>query len=170
MKILKKNILIIAVVALIAGCMGWRLWSHTLADVISVDTNSVSNIACSASIHSVSDGTSRIESYTLDSSSRGEDDFLEIMEILNSTSYRQNFRNLLPWPTTAVAADGATHSATVTLVWGTAADEWCTINFLDNKTICLSLRVKDGFLIYHPTDRMTLDRLVDYIQLHGTPN
>lgn len=170
MKISKKKITIAVIMLLIAACVGWRLWSHALADVVSADMNSVSSFTCSASIGSVSDGASMIEGYTLNSSTIGKDGFLEIIKILNSTSYHQDFRNLLPWPVTTVATDGSTRSATINFAWGTAATESCIISFLDDKTISFNLGVNDGFLIYHPTDRTTLNRLVDFIQLHGTSN
>lgn len=172
MKISKKKIAIVAIVVLIAAFLSWRLWPHSFADVISADADSVTSLTCSASFSGLSDGGPLITNYTLESLTLNEGEFQGVIKILNDTSYRQDFRNLIPWPISSVGSDGRYDecSATITLVWGDVATENCSVSFLSDSILSVNNGTDDGFLIYHPTDRTALNKLANYIQLHGVLN
>ncbi|MBO5371298.1 MAG: hypothetical protein J6A75_01110 [Lachnospiraceae bacterium] len=166
----KKKIIICIIAALLILFLGWRMWPHPLDKVISADMDSITSLACNVSISGLEDsGDSYIDSYTLQALSEDDEHFQNIIDILKSTEYRQNFRNLLPWSITSVDAgknyDG--RSANVLLAWGSEDNENCYLSFLDNNTIVISSINGDILQIYHPINRAVLDELVDYIQIHG---
>ena len=109
-----------------------------------------------------------IDTYVLQSTS-DENDFKEIMKLLNSARYRQDFRNLLPWSITTVGSE-SNCSANIMLVWGDTATERCFISFQSESIVSVAAGTEGDFQIYHPTDRTVLGRLIDYVQLHGEQN
>ncbi len=157
---------IVATVFLLVGII-WRVLPHSFADVIPVNTNMVSNFACMGNVSGVRDGEPYIDLYSLSNATSEEEHFLEIIEIMNSTNYRQDFRNLLPWAITDVGADDSFCSVTLMLIWGSTPEESCTISYLDNNLIGVSFGGSDGYEIYHPTDHSVLTTLIEYLQLHG---
>ena len=149
--------------------VGWRLWPHSFAKVILVEPDAVTGLACNGAISGIeSDGTPFIHSYGLQGLSADDEEFGAILEILKSSQYRQDFRNLLPWPITSVDSDGSYDgkSANGFLVWGTSEQETCYLSF-GGGSVTASLGSEAGLLVYHPTDSDLLSRLVDYIQQHG---
>ena len=160
----------IVAAALIIGLLVWRFWPHPLSSVISVEKSAVTSIACSASIGGVENGEPYIYSFTLSGLLPQDDGFEEIMEILDSSSYRQDFRNLLPWSIHSVGSDNTNNVlvADVVLVWGSGENESCFISMHSESMIAVSLRTESGLKVYHPTSREMLDTLAEYLQTHGS--
>lgn len=170
MKAKRIILLFLAVLAIVLGT--WRLWPHSLANVILTDIDTVTSLACNVNIIGIeAEGTMFLDSYALRAQAKSDEDFITIMNILNSTEYRQDIRNLSSWPITEVAADGKYEgkSAIVFLVWGNAEEESCYSSFADN-SVTIGRSIDDGFLIYHMTDPDILDRLLEYMQANGTKN
>ena len=165
----KKVILLAALLFLSAVLLVWRLYPCSLDKVISESALSVESLSCNAVVAGVESGELFMDSYLLPSAARGEADFDAVMDILSGTKYRQDLRNLLPWPIDSVD-DGGTHdgrSANVSLAWEDAGHKYCYIMLHSDSVIAVDTG-EDGFLIYHPTDRGVLNELTEYIQTHGT--
>ncbi len=62
------------------------------------------------------------------------------------------------------AYDG--RSVTLILVWGTSADETCSL-VMTGGQIVVGRPNHDGFLIYHLLDTTLLDQLTEYLMTHG---
>ncbi|HBR07481.1 MAG TPA: hypothetical protein DD735_01140 [Clostridiales bacterium] len=166
---MKKRVAVIAAAALIIGLLVWRFWPHSLSSVICVEKSVVTNIACSASIGGVENGKPYINSYTLSELSPQDDGFEEIMEILDSSNYRQDFRNLLPWSIDNIGSDGAKEllAADVVFVWGSGENESCFMSMHGESMIAVSSGTESGLKVYHSTNREMLDTLAEYLKTHG---
>ena len=168
MSMKKKRLLSIAAALLIIILLGWRLWPRSIDKVISTSSESVNSMACSATVSGVKDGDLFMDTYSIKAEQMRDADIKALMEILNSTKYRPDLRNLLPWNITSVD-DGGTNdgkSANLALVWGKSEDEHCYMMFHSGSVVAVDVG-SGGYLIYHPTDRAVLSELVDYIQEHG---
>lgn len=172
---MKKHLKI--VIALLLACivifvLTWRLWPYTYTDVISTDENSLTSLSCTTTISGITkDGTSYIDTYQLQSLTRASEGFNAILDILNSSAYRQGFQNLLPGTMTSIDSDdNSNESVVVSLVWGNHESDTCNLVFYEDGRVVVSLGTKEGFLIYHTTDNSILDRLADYVQEHGVKN
>ncbi len=164
----KRTALLAAAVLIIALLAGiWRVWPHLLSSVICAEKSAVSGIACSVCIFGVENGKPYTNGYTLSELSPQEDGFEEIMEILESSNYRRDFRNLLPWSIDSVGSDGAGLSAVVVLVWGSRANESCVMSMQGGNMIAVSSGAESGLKVYHPTNREMLNTLAEYLQTHG---
>ena len=99
-----------------------------------------------------------------------EENIQEILEILASSGYRRDYRNLLPWGIDGVDSDKNYdgHRFSLLLVWGEESDNCTHIQFLSHSIIAVSAPEKPGFQIYHPTNEDTLYELVEYLQANGT--
>ena len=168
MSIKKKRRLSIAAALLIIAMIGWRLWPRPIDKVISTRPESVNSIACSATVSGVEDGDLFMDTYSIQSENLTDADIEALMEILNSTKYRPDLRNLLPWDITSVDSGGTNDgkSANLALVWGKSEAEHCYMMFHSGSVVAVDVG-SGGYLIYHPTERAVLDKLVDYIQEHG---
>lgn len=164
-------ILIIAAAALVICLLGWRLWPHSLSAIISVEKNALTSIACQVAVSGNENGKPFIDSYTLSELSPQDTGFGEIVEILDSSDYRQDFRNLLPWRINSVGSVNTSVntylSASVVLVWGNGENDSCFISLHGESIIAVSLDTEAGLKIYHPTNREMLGALVEYMQAHG---
>ena len=164
----KKKIVPIVVVLLIIALLGWRLWPRPIDKIISTSTDSINSMACSATVSGVEDGDLFMDTYSIQSENLTDADIEALMEILNSTKYRPDLRNLLPWDITSVDSGGTNDgkSANLALVWGKSEAEHCYMMFHSGSVVAVDVG-SGGYLIYHPTERAVLDKLVDYIQEHG---
>ncbi len=163
----RKRLLIVGAGLLAAGLLTWRLWPRNLSQVLGAEPWQVRSMACSASVSGVSEGEAVIDSYILQDLSPEQADFQAVMEILDSTGYRPDFRNLLPWPVNRVGAEGSRQSASVTLAWGSGAAESAAVTLQSDRQTMISPDGAERLLIFHPTDRGTLNELTAYLQAHG---
>ena len=164
----KKKYVSIAVALLIIALLGWRLWPRPIDKVISTSPESVNSMACSATVSGVEDGDLFMDTYSIQSEDLADADMEALLNILSSSNYRPDFRNLLPWNITSVDSGGTNDgkSANLALVWGNSEDEHCYMMFHSGSVVAVDVG-SGGYLIYHPTDRAVLDNLVDYIREHG---
>ena len=164
----RKRLFIVGAAVLAAGLMTWRLWPRSLSQVLGAEPRQVRSMACSASVSGVSEGEAVIDSDLLQDLSPEQADFQAVMEILDGTGYRPDFRNLLPWPVHRVEAEGSCQSASVTLAWGSGTAESAFITLQSDRQALVSPGgAEEGLLIFHPTDRGTLNELTAYLQAHG---
>lgn len=94
----------------------------------------------------------------------------EIFEILGTSRYQQDFRNLLPGDVDTVHPDKNFDGNMVSLRFfrGNEPDEYVNISFLSNSIITVFVGGESGFHIYHPANHETIYNLVEYLKTHGT--
>ena len=168
MKIRIGLIIKIIVAALIIGLLIWRFWPQSSANLITVDKNATISFAGIASVSRNENGQPFIDSYQIDNEQQGLESGA-ILEIIASTKYRQDFRNLFPWRAESIEADKNYDGRNVSLMFtvGDQQDEWVNIQYMSSDMIIVSTGGEEGYCIYHPVDRKVLDELIEYFQAHG---
>ena len=163
----KKCIVLLLAILLLCLCV-WRLTPRTFGQMTTADPQRISSLSGTAVLGGNRDGTPYMESYTLPTSAADDEVFREILSLLCRSGYREDFLNLLPWAVDSAGSDNAYdgRSVTLILVWGTSADETCSL-VLTGRQIVVSRPNHDGFLIYHPLDTALLDQLTEYLMTHG---
>ena len=167
-KIITITLLALAAVAVVALAL-WRFLPRSLGDVLNGDPGAVTNMAAQVAVTDISGGKAATDTYTLEALSPDSEHFAAILEILEGTNYRPDFRNLLPWPLTSVAAEGLKdgRSVMVFLVWGDSLESSATLHLQTESQAVVSLGTEDGFRIYHPTDPEAHAALANYLEAHG---
>lgn len=162
----RKIIIIVVIILLVCGAIGWRVWPHTFDTVLSVDQESVTSMACTATVYKWEDGAPVNELYELQPLLAEDDSFADIMDILGSTEYRRDFRNLFPSSDvmTEVHEDSV---VSLYLIWGDSEEQSCFLSFHNGDTLVASVGTQNGYCIYHPLDKEVLNEVSAYIQEHG---
>ena len=163
----KKCILLLLAILLLC-LLAWRLTPHTFEEMTASDRDEITGLAGVVSLSGVRDGRAYTESYALQNVTPEDTAFEGVLMLLNSTRYREDFRNLLPWPIESVSAGRAYDGRGVSLmlVWGPSEDECCSLS-LAGRQIAVSRPHHDGFLIYHPEDPNLLNWLAIYLANNG---
>lgn len=162
-----KKCIVLLMILLLCLCL-WRMLPHTFGQVTAADPQAVSSLAGTAVLSGNRDGAPYMESYTLPTAAAEDEELQDILSLLCRTSYREDFRNLLPWAINSVGSgsDYDGRSVTLMLAWGPSADESCGLTVYKGQ-IVVSRPHHDGFLIYHPLDPTLLDQLTAYLMTHG---
>ena len=162
-------IITIIVAALIICLLVWRFWPHSSSSLISVDENAVTSFSAYAMVHRFENGQTYTDTYHIERTEQQGYALGEIVEILATSGYQQDFRNLSPRGVDSVGSDKNYDGRTVTLSFYTDSrtDEYVDIQFLGKSIIAVSYEGKSGFRIYHPTSHKVIDNLVEYLQTHG---
>ena len=163
----KKCILLLLAILLLC-LLAWRLTPHTFEEMTASDQDEITSLAGVVSLSRVRDGRAYTESYALQNVLPEHTAFEGILMLLNSTRYRDDFRNLLPWPIESVSAGRAYDGRGVSLmlVWGPSEDECCSLS-LSGRQIVVSRPHHDGFLIYQPEDPKLQNWLAIKMAYHG---
>ena len=159
----------IIVVTLVIWLIIWRFWPQSFSNIISANENSIARVSAFAMVNRFENGQSNTGTYRIDDTEKQNNTSDEIIEILASSSYQQDFRNLLPWELGYVDADKNYDGRTVIVSFdtGNKKDEYIQIQFLSSSIIIVSVGGKSGFHVYHPTNHKTIDQLVELLQTHG---
>ena len=165
-----RLIITIIIASLIVCLLIWRFLPQSFSNLISVDENTITNFSSSVMVQSLENGQTHTDTYQITKTEQLGNEPGDILEILSTSKYQQDFRNLLPWSADSIEADKNYDGRTVLLVFsvGNQKDEWVQIYYLSSSIIAVSVGREDGYRIYHPTNHKTLDELVEYIQTHGT--
>lgn len=164
------RLIVISVIILLVVCLPlWRFWPYSLANLVSIDEDSITNFSAYTMVSRFENGQSYLDNYRIDSTEQEAYHLAELIKILNISGYRQDFRNLLPWGLDSVSADKNYDGQTVILAFytGNEKDEYVQIQFMSSSIIAVQEGDKPGFRIYHPTSPKTIARLVDYLQNYG---
>ena len=169
---MKKRIrmfIMIILIALAVYLVLWRFWPNSLSNMISVNENAIDSVSVHAMVNHFGIGEDTIDTYLIDDMNQPINTLEEIIEILTTSSYRQDFRNLLLWDLDSVEADKNYDGRTVIVSFyvGNKKDEYVQIQFLSSSIITVSSDDKTGFRVYHPTNKKTIDQLVEYLQTYG---
>ena len=170
MKRRMKLIITIIIAVLIIYLPIWRFWPKSLCDLMSVEENSIKIISVSAYVFNINaPGMSQHDLYQLKDLEQQSNISQEIVDILSSSGYREDFRNLWPWGVKSISADRNYDGRNVSLFFEIENQEGKAgyIYYTTNSLISVHGMRKRGFSVYHPTNRETFDVLVEYIQEHG---
>lgn len=112
----KKCILLLLAILLLC-LLAWQLTPHTFEEMTASDRDEITSLAGVVSLSGVRDGRAYTESYALQNVTPEDTAFEGVLMLLNSTRYREDFRNLLPWPIESVSAGRAYDGRGVSLMW-----------------------------------------------------
>lgn len=164
---MKKRIIIGIVIALVLGVLLWRFIPRSAGAVIPVDENDVTSFAAISMVGRNLLGEPNFSIYRIDSADATKQNIHDFLEILKTSRYQPDFRNLLPWGIDSVSSDKNYDSRTVTVQF-TCGDDYLDITFHSPTLITISTKDTSGFRIYHPTNKNTITKLVEYLETHGT--
>ena len=169
MKKIIRMFIVIILIALAIYLVLWRFWANSFSNMISVNENSIDSVSVHAMVNHFGIGEDTIDTYLIGENEQQVNTLDEIIEILDTSSYRQDFRNLIRWDLDYVDADKNYDGRTVTVSFyvGNKKDEYVQIQFLSSSIIAVSSDDKTGFRVYHPTNKKTIDQLVEYLQTYG---
>ena len=161
--------IMLILIALAIYLVIWRFWPNSFSNTISVNKNSIDSVSVYAMVNHFGIEQDTIDTYLIGENEQQVNTLEEIIEILATSSYRQDFRNLLLWDLDYVDADKNYDGRTVTVSFyvGNQKNEYVQIQFLSSSIIVVSSGDKTGFRIYHPTNKKTIDQLVEYLQTYG---
>lgn len=157
------------IVALFAGLLLWRFLPRSCAHMMSVDESAFTGFSSQAMIYHFDLGSTYTDMYYIEHIPRQEAAYGEIMEILATSRYRPDFRNLLPWNLSSLSSGKNYDGRTVSMVFSAVSQEeqFVSIRFLSSTIVQIHIGNKSGFRIYHPTNRETFDKVVEFLQTNG---
>lgn len=165
-----KSVAITTIVALLViGLLIWRVWPNSPSSIIPVEKNTITSFSSNVMINRIENGQTVTDVYSIHKSEAPFEDPERILEILETSSYQQDLRNLLPWSVDSVGADKSYDGRNAVLVFsmGNQKDEWVEINYLSSGIIVVFVGGEDGCRIYHPTNEKTFDDLIKYYETYG---
>ena len=163
---MKKRIVIGIVIALVLGVLLWRFIPRSSGAVIPVDENNVTSFAAISMVGRNLAGEPDFSIYRIDSADATEENIQDFLKILKTSQYQPDFRNLLPWGGDSVSSDKNYDSRTVTVQFA-CGDDYLDITFHSPTLITINTKDTSGFRIYHPTNKNTITKLVEYLETHG---
>lgn len=165
-----KAVAITSIVAILVICLlVWRVLPNSLTNIIPVEKDELTSFSSVARISRIENGQTLTDQYSINKVEFPCDEPGKILEILATSSYQQDFRNLLPWKADVVEADKSYDGRSALLVFsvGNQKDEWVEINYLSSGIIVIFTGWEEGYQIYHPTNDKTFDDLMEYFTTHG---
>ena len=85
----------IIAIALVAILLIWRFCPLSFSNTVSIGENSISGFSAIATVSRIENGEPKTDTYRIDGTAQ-QITPQKIIEILSASSYRQDFRNLLP--------------------------------------------------------------------------
>ena len=164
---MKKRIIIGVVIALVLGVLLWRFIPRSASTVIPVDKSDVTSFAAISMVGRNLLGEPNFSIYRIDSADATTQNIHDFLEILKTSRYQPDFRNLLPWGMDSISADRNYDSRTITMQFA-CGDDYLDITFHSPTIITISTKNESGFRIYHPTNKDTITKLVEYLEANGT--
>lgn len=166
---IKKRVIRALIVAILIMLCVWRLWPHSLKDILPAKEMTFNTISVKVTEFSILNNSPNIDSYSLEIASPEDENYGAIMSILVSTRFRSDFRNLLPWDILSVDSGmkNITHSATIMLTWGDTNEEVCYLSFHGDRIVSVTISGNAEFLVYHPTNRSALKQIATYTIKNG---
>lgn len=159
---MRKRVVTILVITAIVGLLTWRFWPTTITNIISVPADSITSLSAHAYVPQFQE--QREDVYYIETEQANNENIQDILEILGTSGYRRDYRNLLPWGIDGVDSDKNYdgHRVSLLFVWGEENDQCLHIQFLSHSIIAVSTPERSGFQIYHPTNEETLYELIEY--------
>ena len=169
MKKLIGRIITIVIALLVVGVLTWRLWPQSISSILPADVAVITDFSAVASVTVFQGGESVTHTYSLNDLEQHSNAPQELLDILATSGYRPDMRNLLPKGVDVVYGGKDYDGRRVTLDFLTENefDTYSGIYFLSSDVVAVNPSNGSGLLIYHPTNPETLNALVEYLQTHG---
>ena len=162
---MKKKKALVIMLALIAAALSvWRIWPHTLREIIGASDEPLDSIIIHVTEKDVVDGRAKVNAYQLEISPSDSEVYNHIVSLLEGTKYQKGFRNLLPLANNAI--DSGSHFGMLSIT-GADFDASCYVSYYQNQAKLFYVGSDSGFLVYHPTNRTVLNQLLTYTMEHG---
>ena len=164
----KKKVIVILLALIVAALFVWRIWPHSLREIIGANTEPFDEISVSITEFGVENSSLLMNIYKVEMRPADGTLYDQLLTIIEESKFHQDLRNLLPWDINSVSSGrkNITHSANLTLT-GAGLDGGCHITYHGSQTVSFSIRANSGFLVYHPVNRASLDQLVAFAKEHG---
>lgn len=155
---MKKKKALVIMLALIAATLSvWRIWPHTLREIIGASDEPLDSIIIHVTEKDVVDGRAKVDAYQLEISPSNSEAYTYVVSLLEGTKYQKGFRNLLPLANNAI--DSGSHFGMLSIT-GADFDASCYVSYYQNQAKLFYVGSDSGFLIYHPTNRTVLNQLL----------
>ena len=163
------RIVAIVIAALLVSLLVWLFWPCSISCFAPVDLNELTDFSSYAMVRDFVEGQSHTDTYRIDVHEMPDEAPGELAEILKTSRYQQDFRNLWPWGVDSVGSDKNYDGRSVTLsfFFRNAENEYTEIQFMTGSLIIVRTENHPGMRVYHPTNPETLDKLVEYFKTHG---
>lgn len=162
---MKKKKALVIMLALIAATLSvWRIWPHTLREIIGASDEPLDSIIIHVTEKDVVDGRAKVDAYQLEISPSNSEAYNYVVSLLEGTKYQKGFRNLLPMANNAI--DSGSHFGMLSIT-GADFDASCYVSYYQNQAKLFYVGSDSGFLVYHPTNRTVLNQLLTYTMEHG---
>ncbi len=173
---MKKRIgsaIAIAVAILIACLLLWRFIPQSTSAFIPVSNESITSFSANGMLENFE--LDQTDFYSIASSSplgSTPEEIIKVMEILATSKYQPDFRNLLPWGIDSVSSDRNYDGRMVTfsLYFNNEGSKYTEFQFLSNSIVVIRTADQTSMRIYHPTNSETFEKLVAYLQANGVVN
>ena len=160
----KKKALVILLALIVAASSVWRIWPHSLREIIGASDEPFDSIIIHISEKGVADGRAKVDAYQLEISPSNSEAYNYVVSLLEGTKYQKGFRNLLPLANNAI--DSGSHFGMLSIT-GADFDASCYVSYYQNQAELFYVGSDSGFLVYHPTNRTVLNQLLTYTMEHG---
>ena len=163
-----KSVITIIMTALILCLLFWRLWPQSFSRLISVSEDSIAGFSGYAMVNNYEKDDHAF--YHINESDALSDAPDEILEILATSGYRQDLRNLLPCGIDGASGDKNYDGRMITLYLYLQDQEnkYIEFQFLSSSLVVIRTADDPHMRIYHPTNSATFKKLVEYLQTNGT--
>lgn len=163
------RIITIVIALLVVGVLTWRFWPQPISSILPADVVAITDFSAVATVTVFKDGVSSTHAYSLNDLEQHSNAPQELLDILATSGYRPDMRNLLPKGVDVVYGGQTYNGRRVTLDFLTEndLDTYSGIYFLSSDVVAVNPSNGNYLLIYHPTNPETLDALVEYLQTHG---
>ena len=165
----RRYVVLLVFAILVAALFTWRLWPQSLSGLLPDDAYSFTSVSAGAMADIFEAGYPVFRHYRLEDKEQTAAN--ELLDILKTSDYRPDLRNLLPWTTGSLVSgndyDGRSVMLHFFFVDGQSPRSFA-VQFLGRSLVSISS--EDGWSVYHATNPETLTALVEYIQTHGQEN
>lgn len=156
---MKKRIFLICISLLFVALIVWRLWLLKFTDIVPCDIETYDMV----SIRTLYHGN---EEYVIDEMDSDTED--AIMELLNTSSYRQSFRNLWPRGVSGVFSDRYYDGNEVDIhFYYNDGKEYCWIHFTGSHIVSVICSEDPGQHIFYTTNQEMMYELIGYVKQNG---
>ncbi len=121
----------------------------------------------SAAISRIEDGIPYIDMYDMSNISQNSEAYNEIMQIIESTEYRNDLENYLPWETETESKESETAAICTYLVFQDKSGNGFMLLFSDDEVIISENNSDRKDMVYHMTEVQIFIELVEYIKENG---
>ena len=164
----KRYIVLLVFILLVAGLLAWRLWPRDLSSLLPEDAYAFTCFDALATDIVYTGSSADFRTFRLEDGAQTDGVAADLLDILKTSDYRPDFRNLLPWTDGSVVGGNDYDGRSATVHFYIVQDQTPRsfyVQFMGRSQVAISSG--DHWGIYYATNPETLTALVEYIQTHG---